>query len=87
MARQSKAQIIYDALPGSIIDGLANLANGDLAEADRKDAFWTGTQCTSADARRLETEGLVKILDSTPWGRGVRSEIKLTALGSKVAAI
>ena len=87
MAKQSKASIIYDGLPGSVLSGLANLAGGDLAEADFKDAYWTGTQCTSADARRLETEGLVKILSSTPWGRGVRSEIKLTALGAKVASI
>jgi hypothetical protein len=87
MAKKSKAQIIYDALPGSIISGLANLANGELAGADHKDAYWTGTQCTSADARRLQDEGLVKILGSTPWGRGVRSEIKITALGSKVAAL
>ena len=87
MARKSKAQIIYDTLPGSLISGLTNLAGGELAEGNKKDAYWTGTHCTSADARRLETDGLVKILGSTPWGRGERSEIKITALGSKVAAI
>ncbi len=87
MARLSKAQIIYDTLPGSLISGLTNLAGGELAEGNKKDAYWTGTHCTSSDAHRLQDVGCVKILGSTPWGRGERSEIKITALGAKVASI
>jgi hypothetical protein len=88
MAKKSKAAMTAEDMAHGLLKALQELVSGDsLQDGTRKGTKLTGGECTSAQARKLEGYGCVKVVGKQKIGVGHRLEVKTTAFGRKVEGV
>jgi hypothetical protein len=88
MARKNKTEQLADEISRGLLEALALLETANDADWEpgtRKDTWLTGYGFTAAQARKLEGYGCVKVTGQQKIGLGHRLEVKITALGRRVA--
>ncbi len=85
MARQTKAQKLRGNMARSTITALQVLAGMNQPRGKFKDSQLSGHLAPASACRKLEGYGCVKVVDEYPVGRGHQLDVRVTALGHKVA--
>lgn len=87
MAKMNKAEELTYELAAGLLRALRELGRDDclLDDGSKAGTKLTGYGLTAKQARKLEGYGCVKVTGRQKIGLGHRLEVKLTALGRRVA--